>query len=529
VASGNPGHVSRVRATLLVIAVCGLLSGPAVGTTAAQAGDSPSPTLTVTAAGGTVQESTPAHPVPDGGERTVEAPATVGVEAEASAPIDLVVVRVDGETYRSISPNDTTVSRTIALDVGSGAHDIRTVVRVDNQTVNHRMTLRIDGGGPRINFEEPLAPDADGLPQEITVSQSTLRVAGSITDTSTVERLEIERRSFYVVAGDVEFNRSRTVLTDPNRSFARTLRLFPTESALFPAESEAIPPSPTGDAVNRIKITVSDRFGQIRVYEFNVRVSDDTPPDVTITSLRLLYSRSDVRIGFAVTDDVGIRSVSVSGAPNLLLAASPEEQPRRRAFTHTVSLEGRTETVEISATDRSGDTTTIQRKFDRTELITPQLSFNTSKTNVVAPQTVRAVATVSQGAIARVRAETVAPDGTVIDIKTAHSGGIVNSVRVNTTLEMPVTPARVRLRVVDVTGTEHVVSTLITTGFEGEQTETTAERTPRTAATTTATPTRTPPPADRTSGVSTRGSLVDYGLVASVLTLAVAVIVFLRR
>lgn len=407
--------------------------------------------------GTTVSVTVAGERVRDGGEILTSDRPRLGVSVAAPTQIRLVTVRIDGETYRSYVPNATATNQSTTLDVGPGAHDVKTVVRTENRTRTHEFVLTEDSSPPRVAFRDPFATGDDtasaDVPDEITVDSSRVRFAGAIADRSNITRVEIDRESYYRHGrgGEVEYDQNRIVLTDVNGSFEQPLELVYTEN-------EQISASPTGESTNYVEISVRDEFGQSRTYEFDVVVSDDDGPAVTVTDTSIEYGNATATVTFDVTDDVGIRTAGVTGESFSLFALDPARQPRQATFTHTFSVDSRTEVVRFAATDAGGTTTAVEREFDRSELIAPRIGFNTNRTTAVRRDTVRVVGTVAEGAISRVRVETVAPDGRVLDIKTAHAGRIAQTVAVNETLETSIYPSRVRIRAVDAQGEEHVRS-----------------------------------------------------------------------
>lgn len=462
------GVVARLCLALLIAA--------GAGATPAVAGDptrlSPDPTHSFPAPAGvetaaddtgandtgtTVSVTVAGERVRDGGEILTSAGPRLGVSVAAPTQIRLVTVRIDGETYRSYVPNATATNQSTTLAVGPGAHDVKTVVSTENRTRTHEFVLTEDSSPPRVAFRDPFATGDDTasayVPNGITVDSSRVRFAGAIADTSNITRVEIHRESYYRrgPGGEVEYDQNRIVLTDVNGSFEQPLELVYTEN-------EQIPASPTGESTNYVEISVRDEFDQRRTYEFYVAVSDDDGPAVTVTDTSIDYGNAKATVTFDVTDDVGIRTAGVTGEPFSLFAIDPARQPRQATFTHTFSVNSRTEVVRFAATDAGGTTTAVEREFDRSELIAPRIDFNTNRTTAVRRDAVRVVGTVAEGAISSVRVETVAPDGRVLDIETAHAGRIAQTVAVNETLETSIYPSRVRIRAVDAQGEEHVRS-----------------------------------------------------------------------
>lgn len=421
----------------------------------------------------------------DGAILTSDDP-TLTVSVAAATRIRLIAVRIDGRTYRSYVPNATATNQSITLNVGAGQHDIKTVVRTEDRTRTHTFVLTEDPSPPRVEFRAPFTTEIDGtgpegvpnavrsgrlggwisngtgpgsVPDEIAVDSSRVRLAGNIVDLSNVAQVEIERESYYRggLSGNVRYDQNRIVLTDVNGSFSQPIELIHTED-------EPIPESPTGESTNYIELSVRDQLGHRMTYELNIVVNDNDGPTITVTDTDIQHGNATATVTYAVTDDIGIRAAGVADeplVPRSLFKPDPMNQPRQATFTHTFPVDNSPEVVRFTATDAGQTTTTVEREFDRDELIDPQISFDTNRTVVVRRGTVRVVGTVAEGAIGRVRVETVAPDGRVLDIKTVHAGQVVQTVNVNETLRTSTYPARVRTRVVDARGKEHVRSVTI--------------------------------------------------------------------
>ncbi len=230
----------------------------------------------------------------------------------------------------------------------------------------------------------------------------------------------------------------------------------------------------------------------------------------------------------------------MAGEPFSLFVLDPARQPRQATITHSFSIDSSTEVVRFTATDAGRTTTTIERAFDRSELIAPRISLDTNRTAVVERGRVRVVGTVAEGAISRVRIETVAPDGRVVDIETVHAGRIVQTVAVNETLRTSIYPVRLRVRAVDAEGEEHLRSVTVSVPPGRDRvpnaTETATSSRGRSATTPPPSPASTATPAGTGVGptpggtfgltppfgplAALGGTLADYLLIGTILLLA---------
>ena len=391
--------------------------------------------------------------VASGGTVTTTDDPRISFVANTSSRISLIALRVDGRTYRSYTPNSTKYSQAVTLDVQPGPHDIELVTKTTTRVHEYRLTVTEDSVAPTMAFTKPIDSSGASLEGSYDVDSSQVTIAGTVADRSGVEKVTLEHTYRYTRAGDGEQGREQTVIHNPNGSVSWSVDLIP-------------PQETSTETTNRIEVRLYDQFGQIRQYEFNLTVRDDAPPEVTITDLTALHKTAEVRVDFSVTDAAGIRSVKVSNAdvPNVgrnrLLSLDPEAQPVEAEFTHTVPVDEGSPSVTLVATDASGQEQVISRELNYSALITPITRIETRETRFVDDTRVSMVGNVSEGKIARVRVETVAPNGTVLDIQTAHSGAVVSRVALNETLhaETDVYPVRVRVRTLDATGAEHLES-----------------------------------------------------------------------
>jgi hypothetical protein len=392
----------------------------------------------------------------------------LAVTVTSQARISLLSLRVDGRTHRSYTPNTTNFSHAVTLDLRSGPHDVEIVVKTPDDVNESRLTVIEDSAPPTMQFTKPISVAGVSLEESYDVERSRVTIAGTIQDRSNVTKVEIEHTYRYTQAGQSEGGHNRTVVRNPNGSISWPVQLIP-------------PQQTSTETANQIEITLHDQFDQIRQYEFNLTVTDNTRPEIAITDLEALYRTSEVRVNFSVSDAAAIRSVRVSTTTdpnvgrNLLLSLDPEEQPVEADFTHTVAVDEGSPIITLVATDASGQERVVSRELNYSALITPKTRLETRRTRFRGEDRVSAVGTISEGKITRVRVETVAPNGTVLDIQTVHSGTVVSHVEMNETLqaETDIYPVRVRVRTLDITGAEYLESvTLSRPSITRTQTET---------------------------------------------------------
>ncbi|MUV59470.1 hypothetical protein [Halobacterium sp. CBA1126] len=406
-----------------------------------------SPNISVTV-GGTV--------LPAGETITTTNDPALTLTITADEPIEIISVRVDGETRRSYVPNSTTFAETTTLDLDAGTHDLAIVVRTADRTTTYAATVTEDSGAPLMTFESPISAGFVGpngtyeqLNDTYTLNKSTVELRGRIHDQSNVEQVIIEHEYRYQYGTEPRDTDTRIEITEPNQTISRTLRLGPTQPDV-------------GSGVNSLTIELRDEFGHVREYETTLRVEDTDPPNISVLKQYPVATRSAVRIDAEATDRVGLASVGLrigpangSGQQYLYTERQPTKQAISKVITPTVDVFDGTRNITLIATDQAGRTTTRELSVNYTELVTPQIQFNRSLSGSVDDRTVQAAGTVSEGQITRVRIETLTPDGETIDINSVYSGGVTENLTFRERLDAGSYPAAVRVRVLDVTGTEH--------------------------------------------------------------------------
>ncbi|MFC6615627.1 hypothetical protein ACFQAS_11835 [Halopenitus salinus] len=464
------------RSHLAVLVVVAALAGVAVGgaaATSASAGsmdeatdvehavDGPWTTggiaQTTGSPGATIDVSLDGTAVEDGGSITTGNDPTLSVRAESEGTIRIVSVRIDGRTVRSYAPNDTALETSTDLDLESGAHDLRVVVETDGSTTIYDATVTEDSTRPLMTFDSPFSTGFtgenntyEGPKDEYTLNKSNILLEGSFHDESHVEKAIIETTYHYNYADNTRGERERIVLRDPGESISQRLRLGPNQPEL-------------GAGLNTLEITLFDAFDHVKKYRIEIRVEDTDPPEIEVLDREAVETRSAVRLHVRASDRVGVESVGTrlgpkdgSGLQYQLSPQPPGARPIEHTFTRTVEVPSGSETITVVAEDGTNPPAKREVTVNYTELVTPRVQFDREATEAVDGRRIRVRGRVYDGQISRVRVETVSPGGDVLDLNTAYTGGITDSVTIDETLRMDVYPATIRVRTIDVDGTEHV-------------------------------------------------------------------------
>ncbi|WP_235167498.1 hypothetical protein [Halobacterium salinarum] len=400
-------------------------------------------------------------PLPDGGSVTTADNPRLAMNVTSNATIEVISVRINDNTRRSYVPNATAFNESTRLDLDAGTHDLTTVVRTANGTTTYTGTITEDPNAPLVTFEAPMSagfvgPDNEYEPlgNNYTVNQATVTLEGTIQDQSAVEYMEITRYYNYRPGGryrpDAEADAKREIeIPDPGDSFSRELRLGPGRPSV-------------GSGANRLQIEVADEYGNVRQYHTQITVNDTAAPEINVLDRRPVATRSAVEVSAEVTDSVGISSIGVRDGPVtgagqdvLFTQRQPLQRPFSKTVTTTVPILDGTKAITLIATDQANHRTTRELAVNYSELVTPAIQFDNSLTGTAGAQRVQAVGRVYDGQISRVRVESLTPDGETIDINSVYSGGVTENVSFQELLDAEAYPAAVRVRVLDVTGTEH--------------------------------------------------------------------------
>jgi len=270
---------------------------------------------------------------------------TVTVTAPEGETVQLVEIRVDGETRHAFEPSTRRVERNAVLDLTDGEHRI-TVVAKTGTVETHAATIVRDDRAPAVTFDQllrgvPISYGTDTLdrlgsgrptfivdgtpsstlPETATlgVSNSTLTVAGSIEDDSEIRSVRIEHAYEYAEVGgrtpdDAEFEYDPVDRVPIHPSFE-----LPTDDGGDRSErvDTYFLPSP-GDSFNRtvtlalgtnyFRIAVEDVLGNIAVEHVAVTVEDGTGPTLNVTDVRYV-SPTRLHVEGTVRDEVQVHDV----------------------------------------------------------------------------------------------------------------------------------------------------------------------------------------------------------------------------
>ncbi|WP_423750918.1 hypothetical protein [Salinirarus marinus] len=452
-------HGTTIAVMALVAATVAM---PLAGSGIAVA-DASGPTITLRADGSTIT---------DGNSIRVASNPELEVSATAETDIGVVSVRIDGRTVETFDPNGNRGDYTVTPELSSGDHTL-TVVAHAETTSTVQATITKDAIGPEVRFTSPFLRNRDAAkPDRIVLSNASVTLAGRVFDQSNVSSIRIER-SYSFGAETVH----DVYDLKPGESFEQSIFL--------------------GYGTNVVTVTTRDELGNVETYEVELVARDNRAPNVTVTDVEWL-SASSIRVTGYAEDDVQLKSVTVgktSVTDRRVLLATEDREPdrsgRRAEFTGVVSTPR--EALLITATDHSGKTTTQGVRLS--SFAVPEVHLDESAT-ARTDDGVYVEGVVLRGAVSDVTVETVSKEtGRIVDVAVPYHGRPTETrIPFETRLEPADGPTTVRVRVLDATGTEHILRRTVV---------------PESTATATATATAEPAATDRPSDADSTATPSD--------------------
>jgi hypothetical protein len=376
----------------------------------------------------------------------------VNASAAAGATVERLVVRVDDRTVRTWTPGSEAVSERLTLDLPNEPQPVQVVVTDSEGRVTSReITVERDQVAPFIGFSEPFESGTFGKPPaEVTVSDSRVTLAGTLTDAAGVEFVRIVREHRVEESfGYQVVSRTQTV-RDPGDSFERELALGPGE--------------------NTVRVVVQDRFGNSRNYRISFIVADVTEPALSFDVVPRQTSSSTVFLNGTATDNVQVDSVSYAvfdrvGRRSIVVGQGRTVDPDRKqiTFSHEVELRPGPNRITVWATDTSGNEVQELVVVDYVRNVAPTVSVDAERTHRAGDGLVHLYGAARDGRVKSVSVETVDEAGSVVDFEQVYDGDDVwNDIEFDEELALAETgETTVVVRAVDVDGTEHVTSYVV--------------------------------------------------------------------
>ncbi|QHS15824.1 hypothetical protein GWK26_00935 [haloarchaeon 3A1-DGR] len=366
---------------------------------------------------------------------------TVDVSIEADTAIELVDVRVNGDSRQTFEPGSQSFSESMNLEMDDGENTLRIVVNAGG-TSTYEATVHKDSTSPYLEYTSPFAtPDLSSPPESTTVSNARTTLSADIVDEFGVETIEIERRYDYTFAGQGETSRESYQITNPDGSFSQEVFL--------------------GDGENQIEATYTDEAGNKRVHEFVLYVDDTQQPTMDLT-VPERTGTDEVRVQGTVSDNVKLDRVELegpTGSTTQVLQSTHAEPNRDRLsaeINQVVSLNEGENDITITATDTAGNTVEREYTIVYDRAIDPRVTIDSERTTVE-NGTVSVVGRIDRGEIGSVTMESVDPETEeIIDITRVYGGDETTSrVDIDHQLSAADGETQVRVIVTDSQGDQH--------------------------------------------------------------------------
>jgi hypothetical protein len=379
----------------------------------------------------------------------------VNVNVTAETELRLVEVRIDGVTRHAFEPASERFGRTVGLDLDPGRHRLTVVARAEEVTTTHA-TLIKDVDAPAVNYTAPFEGTGDSPDEppssELTVGRGNVSVNGTLADSSTVAFVRVEHRYTYREGGnDSRIGTEEYLLHRPGPSFNQSLYLTP--------------------GGNDVTLHVEDVLGNARTHEFTVAVDDTTPPVLDVTHIEWL-SPTRLRIEGTATDRVQVDAIWATG-PDTPAASNgtgggtdarhhlvfprptaPDRDRRRVRFNTSVYHPRGADHVVVGTNDTAGNERT--HNLSLSTFLAPTVRFENRTTGYDGERTVVVAGRVSDGQVANASVETLDPaTAGVVDVRPLELGA---DGTFRTRLDAPPDETRVRVRVRDVSGAEHLAT-----------------------------------------------------------------------
>lgn len=487
-------------------------------------------------------------PMDDGDHHTIGSDPVLQLNVSAEAAIETVVVRVNGNTVHSVSPETKTYTEEVPLDLPTGENDIKVIAKDgDGGVTSKKIGVLKDNRRPVVHFSAPFETSGGGPPDNTTVNDTYVTVAGEIKDHTSIDQIVVTRRNVYQFAGREEVDRKTYRIDDPGSSFSQRVFL--------------------GNQSNDLTVTLTDAMGNQRIYEATIEFDDSEAPTITMEDIPQQPPGPVIELDGDVVDNGQLDAVTLTVEGQyqeltLLSPRGPKPDETRTAFDvdRQVDLSEGTHDITLTARDLAGNEATFETTVIYQETVVPRIAINRDETTFTESGSLAIRGAVEYGKVTAVSIETMAANsGETADIVQVYHGDVTESVALDESLAVADGRTEVVVRATDSEGTAHVETFFVdpTSGtvFAGEQTPTPTptttpeEATPTTTAVTTtatnATSTQTATPA--TNGTTTGNgtavatetpkprvtelltSLPGFGAVPTVTALVLVLLIARRR
>lgn len=278
----------RLRSLCLVLVVLSSVAAPAIASGSSGVAADQKPTVDVSIGSTAIAEG---DTYETGDDVTLTVNASVGPDATAGTELSEVIVHVNGERVRSVAVNGSAASERVSPGFDNGDNSVRVIVTDDAGSVDATaFTVTKDAEAPHVYLTSPYKtapwkPIADG-----TTNESRATIAGNMIEDSSVEKLHIARE----FVGE----RSTRVLRDVGENFSVEMVLG------YTGGNES--------GTNDFRISVTDKYGNTRLYAFAVDVVDDRAPRISLEPTPNETTNNRITLAGTVADEVGIQEANLT-------------------------------------------------------------------------------------------------------------------------------------------------------------------------------------------------------------------------
>jgi len=432
-----------VAVALLVAVAVALLVAVAGAVPLVAAQSSASPTITVSA---------DASPLDPGEAHHTPTDPLVRVQVTADAPVSLIEVRVDGTTRHTFEPSSERADRSVSLDLETGPHRLTVVARADD-TATYGATIVKDDEAPVVNYSAPFGANASSddpaapPSSELTVNRGNVSVNGTLDDLSGIDAVRVDHAYDYrSVDGAERADERQHLLSGPGGEFNQSLALAP--------------------GSNRIRVRAEDTVGNVRTHEFTVAVDDETAPSLTVTDIEWV-SPTRLHVEGRVTDRVQVQSVWLESGNDsddatrhplvFPQSTAPDRDRRTVEVDTTVYHPPDDDYVVLGVNDTAGNERTWN--YSLATFLAPNVTVVDGRTGYVDDRTVAVGGRVVDGQVREVTVEAVDPaTGRIVDIRPVELGADGSF---DTRLGATPDETRIRVRVRDASGAEHLTNATV--------------------------------------------------------------------
>ncbi|TKX74441.1 hypothetical protein EXE46_08650 [Halorubrum sp. GN11_10-6_MGM] len=345
-----------------------------------------------------------------GDEIVVLEDPNANITISAETRIDLIELRVNGDTYRSYSPNSTNFDRSLPLELDPNDNTVEIIAKADGVTTLQTAVTKYTAA-PSVRYTSPFSTTVSGGPNStINVTSGQITLAGDLHTLLDVKRIRIERTTNYGPDNsnsttDRRFHR----ISNPGESFSQDLLL--------------------ANGKNEIVAEYTDSQGRTNTDRFTLIVDDKTDPVIEFDVVNETYTDT-VRISGTVQDQTKLKRVEINRTSNngsqvLMLSGNAKPNPDRLSYEFDTTVElyndNDDNVFQITAEDTAGNirNRTLSITYDPE----PEIQI-TDATTDVDTETVRVTGKISEAEISRVTVETVnSATGDRLDIVRVYDAG----------------------------------------------------------------------------------------------------------